>query len=104
MDSSGAAEAWLPKHKISKVHVVTVCTRAEGCTTALLYSDAILNTNLRLLGWGESYGGAGWRLKKVVDYCKEVEPDDVVVVVDGFNSVVLQPREVILEKFLEFGA
>ncbi|CBZ50308.1 hypothetical protein NCLIV_007820 [Neospora caninum Liverpool] len=83
--------------------MVTVCTRAEGCTTALLYSNAILNTHLTLLGWGEACGGPGWRLKKVVDFCKEVELDDVVVVVDGFNSVILQPREVILEKFLEFG-
>ncbi|PHJ18457.1 transmembrane protein [Cystoisospora suis] len=87
----------------SKVHVVTVCTRPEGCTTALLYSGAILRTDIQLLGWGEQCGGAGWRLKKIVDFCKEVDHTDVVVVVDGFNAVVLQPREVILEKFLEFG-
>ncbi|EPR58978.1 hypothetical protein TGPRC2_253390 [Toxoplasma gondii TgCatPRC2] len=96
--------AWASRQKSSRVHVVTVCTRSEGCTTALLYSDAILDTHLTLLGWGETCGGPGWRLKKVVDFCKEVELQDVVVVVDGFNTVILQPREVILDKFLEFGA
>lgn len=88
----------------SKVHVVTVCTRPEGCTTALLYSGAILDTDIQLLGWGEQCGGAGWRIKKIVDFCKEVDHTDIVAVVDAFNAVVLQPREVILEKFLEFGA
>ncbi len=48
-----------------KLHVVTVLTHADGYFPALCLSARLLNVDLKILGWGEKWGGFRWKLLKV---------------------------------------
>eukprot|EP00922_Rhytidocystis_sp_ex-Travisia-forbesii_P043655 GHVS01065126.1.p2 GENE.GHVS01065126.1~~GHVS01065126.1.p2 ORF type:complete len:440 (-),score=70.92 GHVS01065126.1:1665-2984(-) len=83
-----------------RLHVVTVATHEDGYYKALVQSAARLDIPLKVLGFGKRWEGFRWKFEKVLEYARDVEDDAIVMFVDGFDSVLLQPRSVILARFL----
>lgn len=44
-------------------------------------------------------GGFVWRLEKIQEYLKLVEPDDIVIIIDGFDVVMTEHIDIFIEKY-----
>lgn len=86
--------------KKQKLHVISVVTHPDGYFPALCLSAKLLDIDIKILGWGEKWGGFRWKLLKVLDYISTLPEDDVVLVIDGFDTLMVQPAHVILERFI----
>ena len=73
------------------LHVVTVATHAERYFSVLQESCHRHNINIIVLGWDEKYTGHFMKDALVYKYITgpQVEENDIVCFVDGFDSVVL---------------
>eukprot|EP00922_Rhytidocystis_sp_ex-Travisia-forbesii_P043656 GHVS01065129.1.p1 GENE.GHVS01065129.1~~GHVS01065129.1.p1 ORF type:complete len:441 (-),score=49.92 GHVS01065129.1:159-1481(-) len=82
-----------------RLHVVTVATHEDGYYQALMESAVRLDIPLKVLGFGQKWEGFRWKVEKVLEYARAVEDDAVIMCLDGFDTVLLQPRSVILARF-----
>ncbi|PHJ22672.1 transmembrane protein [Cystoisospora suis] len=85
------------------LHIITVATHRDGYLTSLIYSSTLLHADINVLYWRQKWRGFGTKLMATLDFCRQVPPGDVVMLTDGFDTVLLQPKDIILRKFLEFG-
>ncbi|PFH31203.1 hypothetical protein BESB_030770 [Besnoitia besnoiti] len=85
------------------LHIICVATHRDGYFTTLLYSSAMLAADIRCFAWGHKWRGFGTKLLATREFAKTVQPGDIVMLVDAFDSVLLQPKEAIARRFLEFG-
>ncbi|SBT87953.1 procollagen lysine 5-dioxygenase, putative [Plasmodium malariae] len=90
------------KEKIrnSKLHVLTFATHEQGYFNTLKESCNSLNIKLNVLGWGKKWGGFIEKLVKVKEYLKVCKDNDIILFVDGFDSILLQPANVIIERYI----
>ena len=66
--------------------VVTYATHYEGTLKKLVNND--FNVHVEVLGMGKKWNGFNDKLMGVMDFCKKLEPDEIVVFVDGFDSII----------------
>lgn len=91
----------MPGSLVSRtLHVITVATHAEGYFPTLLQSAALLGIKIHILGWGKKWSSYDMKFRLVLTFCRTTPPDDVVMFVDGFDAVILQPPDVIMQRFL----
>ncbi|KYF41858.1 hypothetical protein TGARI_253300 [Toxoplasma gondii ARI] len=97
----------LPTHQypasLPPLHILTVTTHRSGYFTALVYSSTLLGANIQVFGWGQKWRGFGTKIMAMADFARLRDPGEIVMLVDGFDTVLLQPKEAIARKFLEFG-
>ena len=79
--------------------IVTVATHNDGYLPALKSICEKNKCNLEILGFGEKWGGWDWRTQKIIDYLKKCNVSDIVMLIDGFDVLVLSSPEEILNKF-----
>lgn len=79
------------------IYLVTYATHTERYFEVLKKSNDLI-----VLGYGEEWKGYGQKSRKVVDFCKSKNPDDIICFVDGFDSVILTSKEEILEKYKSY--
>ncbi|KAF8817703.1 hypothetical protein IE077_004161, partial [Cardiosporidium cionae] len=77
-------------------------THSDAYFPQLVQSAALLRIPLHVLGWNCKWKGFRTKLEYFKEFCNEVPPKDVVVCLDGFDTLFLQPAHVILQKFLDF--
>jgi hypothetical protein len=77
------------------LHVVTYATHSSGYFELLKAS----HPNITVLGWGAKWNGFYDKAAAVCAYCDNIEPESIVLVVDGFDSIILGTSEQILERF-----
>lgn len=79
--------------------LVTVATHSEGYFPYLVESCRRYNIHLNVLGWGQKWQGFTWRLHLMMKWLKELDYNEIVCFIDGFDVIVLQPLEVLEYRF-----
>jgi hypothetical protein len=75
-------------------YILTYATHEEGYFSVLKRYEGII-----VLGMGTKWSGLIDKIKGVVEYCKTLNPEDTVLFVDGFDSVILKDKETIISKY-----
>lgn len=84
------------------LHVLTVATHSERYLPVLDKQVKDSNLELQKLGMGKDYKGHFMKDLEVMEYVKKINKDDLIVFVDGFDSLMLSSQEEILKKFESF--
>ena len=66
--------------------VITYATHSQGMFDELKkrYPDLVV------LGWGEKWTGYTDKSKAVIKYIEKMNDDDIVIVIDGFDSKIIK--------------
>lgn len=89
---------------LGKLHVAAVATHLERYMPLLTQSAGRLGIQLMVLGWGEKLTGFAFRLRKTLEFVRELPPNDVVMFIDAFDVILLQNADIIMKKFRASGA
>jgi hypothetical protein len=90
--------------QINNLTVITVATHADGYLNVLRNKLESAEVKHSVLGYGQKWGGWIWRLKLILTYLKEShQPDDIIMIVDGYDVILTGSRDGILRKYQEFG-
>ena len=84
------------------LHILTVATHSERYLPVLDKQVKDSNLELQKLGMGKDYKGHFMKDLEVMEYVKKINKDDLIVFVDGFDSLMLSSQEEILKKFESF--
>ena len=80
------------------VHILTYATHSEGMFESLK-QDAMKNyIDLTIIGWKEKWTGFFGKLKAVQNHLELYENDDIVIVIDAFDTRIIGNIEQILTK------
>ena len=82
--------------------LITYATHSEGTFDELINNK--FNIPVKVLGWGEKWNGFMDKFKNMYSYIQTLPDDEIIIFIDGFDSVINQPLEVIEKTFLEFNS
>jgi hypothetical protein len=72
-------------------HIITVATHKEGKLQELI--DNKFNYNISVLGMGQKWTGFKMKFELVLEYINNLQDDDIVIFLDGFDSEIkLEPH------------
>jgi hypothetical protein len=86
------------------VHIVTYATHEEGMFTELKDDAARYGVDIEVLGFGKEWAGFFGKLLVVRNYLDTLRGDDLVVVMDGFDTRIVKSLDGILETWHSFDA
>lgn len=90
---------------MSNLHLVTVATHSEGYLPVLEQQVKEKGMELKKLGWGKPYAGHFMKDMEMMEFLeKDAKSGDLIIFVDGFDSLILGNREEIIQKFQDTGA
>ena len=76
------------------LYIVTYATHSER------YFEILKNyPEIIVLGWGKKWNGFYDKVNATVEFCKSKKDDDIVLFVDGFDSVIIESTDTILQKY-----
>lgn len=81
------------------IQVVTYATHAQGMFDELVKNKH--NIPVKVLGWGTKWTGFSDKFKGVLEYANTLNPDDILIFVDGFDSKIIKDINTIRERFLK---
>ena len=85
---------------MSKVHLVTVATHSEGYLPVLEQQVKEKKMELKKLGWGKKYTGHSMKDMEMMNFLEnEANPEDLIIFVDGFDSMLLSDEQEIVQKY-----
>ena len=84
------------------LHIVTVATHEERYLPVLEKQLQDKELDLEKLGLGQKYKGHKMKDTELLSFLKSVEKDDIVVFVDGFDTLCMADKEEILTKFKKY--
>jgi len=84
---------------MSEVHLVTVATYSTGYLPVLEQQAKEKGLNLVKLGMGKEYTGHFMKDLEMKEYLKTVNENDIVIFVDGFDSLMLGDVDEVIDKF-----
>jgi hypothetical protein len=89
---------------MSKLHLITVATHSERYFPVLNQQTKDKDIELVKLAYGQKYTGHYMKDLETIKYLNkpEVKDDDIVVFVDGFDTLLLSDKNEIINKFKEF--
>ena len=79
--------------------IVTVATHNDGYLPALKSICKKNNCYFKIIGFGEKWGGWSWRTQKIIEYLQGCDMSDIIMLIDGFDVLVLSKPEEIINKF-----
>lgn len=87
-----------------KLHLVTVATHSERYLPVLEKQSSDKNLELVKLGIGKKYIGHFMKDLEMIEYLKsdDVDDEDIVAFVDGFDTLLLSEKDEIIKKFKKF--
>ena len=85
------------------LYVATVATHSERYLPVLDKMLEDKGIKLEKLGFGKKYVGHFMKDLEMLEFLKDKKDDDIVVFVDGFDSLIFADREEIIEKFEKSG-
>lgn len=77
----------------------TIATHSEGYFELLKDSCIKNNIKLDVIGYGEEYSGHMFKTYKTIEYLKYQSENDIILFVDGFDSIVLKDINIIVNRF-----
>ena len=87
-----------------KLKIVTVATHSERYFPLLVQSCEKFGLELVVLGWNSKWTGFTYKFDLMREFLAHEEPDTIIVFVDAYDVVMLQPATVILDAFARSGA
>ena len=85
------------------LYIATVATHSERYLPVLDKMIEDKGIKLEKLGMGKQYTGHFMKDLEMIEFLKDKKEDDIVIFVDGFDSLILGNKEEIFEKFKETG-
>ena len=85
------------------LHIATVATHSERYLPVLEKMVKDKGTKLHKLGFGKKYKGHFMKDLEMIDFLKPLPKNDIVVFLDGFDTLMLSNTNEILEKFKRTG-
>ena len=84
----------------NKVHILTYATHSGGLYEQLIDND--YDINVFTLGYGVKWNGLRDKPRAVLNYLTYVPDDDIIIFLDGFDTLIKKPLDVTLRRFKEF--
>lgn len=81
------------------LHLITVATHSERYLPVLEAQTRDKNIKLEKLGMGKKYVGHFMKDLETLEYLKKTRDEDIVVFVDGFDTIFIGEPDEVLEKF-----
>lgn len=72
---------------MNNLHIITVSTHSDYYFPYLIKSCKNNGKELTVLAFGEKWMGFNWRFKLVINYLKNINKNDIVCFVDGFDVI-----------------
>jgi hypothetical protein len=88
--------------KIPTLKIITVATSEEGYLRVLRHQLKKSNINHKILGYEQKWGGWVWRTNLLLNYLKSIDPNDIVMVIDGYDVLMVGNEKDIIKKYLDF--
>ena len=86
-----------------KLTVLTVATGNDGYLPILKDQLEKGGVNYKIIGYGEKWGGWTWRTNKMMKYIRDNhDPDDVIMVVDGYDILFVGDEQSVMKKYRSF--
>lgn len=82
--------------------IITYATHSEGLFDELINNK--YNIRIIVLGYGEKWNGFMDKFKKTYNYIKNLEDNEIIIFLDGFDTYINQPENIIKEKFLKLNS
>ena len=83
-----------------KLYFVTVATHSSNYYESFIQSCKIKNIDINILGWGEKYYGHHMKYDLMIKFTENKNPNDIVVSIDAFDSIIVEDSETIKNKFI----
>lgn len=84
----------------NKVHILTYATHSGGLYEQLIDND--YDINVFTLGYGVKWNGLRDKPRAVLNYLTYVPDDDIIIFLDGFDTLIKKRLDVTLRRFKEF--
>ena len=85
------------------LHIATVATHSERYLPVLEKMTQDKGSKLNKLAFGKKYQGHFMKDLEMIEFLKDKKENDIVVFVDGFDSLMLSSTEELIEKFKDTG-
>ena len=82
--------------------IITYITHSAGYFNVLQKQCKKLNLNLKILGFGEKWIGFFQRFIAIYNYIKTLDDTEIILIIDGFDTIPLENEEMILNKYKSF--
>lgn len=79
--------------------IATVATHNDGYLPALKSICNKKKCHLDIIGFGQKWKGWAWRTEQIIEYLKKCHILDIVMLIDGFDVLVLASPDEIIQKF-----
>lgn len=84
--------------------IVIYATHADGMYNILLNLLTKFGYSVKILGWGDKWHGFHQRTLALYNYISTLPPNEIVVCLDGFDTLVIDSPNRLLCKFKSLGA
>lgn len=84
---------------MQKLHIVTVATESKYYFPYLQDTCKKNGENLIVLGYGEKWKGFNWRFKLIREYIKNINKDDIVCCIDGYDVICTRNLSSLINDF-----
>lgn len=85
---------------LPKAQVITYATHDQGMYQELINNE--FGIPIKTLGFGTKWKGFTDKIKGVRKYLDTCDPDTIVIFVDGFDSAIVKPLDVAIQRFLDY--
>jgi hypothetical protein len=87
---------------MENTYLITLATHDDGYYNALKKSADINGYNLITLGWGKKWEGFIMKYKLLLENISNYNDNDIIILVDAYDVIVTDKKEVAIEKFKTF--
>jgi hypothetical protein len=84
--------------------IVIYATHADGMYNTLLSLLKKLGYSVQILGWGDKWHGFHQRTLALYNYISQLSPNEIVVCLDGFDTLAIDTPERLMCKFKSLDA
>ena len=88
--------------KMPKLKIITVATKDDGYFRVLKQELTDAKIDHKILGYGQKWEGWVWRTNLILNYLKSLNPNDIVMVIDGYDVLMVGNEKDIMKKYLSF--
>jgi hypothetical protein len=84
---------------MTKLHIVTVATEIKYYMKYLIETIKTNGGELVILGFGEKWQGFNWRNKLILNYISNLDDDDILCFIDGYDVLCVKNLDSLVDKF-----
>lgn len=84
--------------------LVVYATHSDGYFNILINQAKKLNYTIEILGWQEKWLGFYKRTLDLYNFLKLQPNNDIILCIDGFDSMILEDKHTLLQKFYSFNS